>query len=122
MSTLDQEIETLNNKFVSPVTEFKATRNSSINRGDCWGLYNKQTNLVTLNFHFYHTADLTTSTTLFTVPSQYKPSSTKYGTLLFVNGGGTAGAYYCSINSSGIIVQNAGSTIRQGVGIIEYLL
>ena len=102
--------------------EFTCTRNSSIPRGDCTGIYDKASGKVTLTFHFYTTTDVQSSTNIFTVPQKYRPSSTKSGAAVYVTNSNATSAYLCSVNASGSVFQTLGNTIRQGFGVIEYKL
>ena len=102
--------------------EFTCTRNSSISRGDCTGIYDHASGKVTLKFHFYNTADIQSSANIFTVPQKYRPSSIKSGAAVYVTSSSATSAYLCSVNASGSVYQTLGNTIRQGFGVIEYKL
>ena len=100
---------------------FTGTRSNAISRGDCYGIYDKASDTVRINFYFYNTSSIPSSYILFTIPQKYRPKATKYGTAMYVTTGGTS-AYQCYIATNGSIYQNLGSTILQGHGTIEYIL
>lgn len=101
--------------------EFVGTLASGITRGNCFGVYDKTSNIVYLTFHFYHTADIQSSQTIFTIPEKYRPSSIVNGAA-FYSTSSSPNAYTCSLNASGQVYQTLGNTIRSGAGTIIYIL
>lgn len=110
-------------KAVDPAETFTGTRSNAISRGECFGTYNKHSKEVTLVYHFYNGSDIPTSYTLFTIPSEYRPSESKYGAAVYtVGSGGSVSSYHGYITNGGIIRQDISSTCRSGFGVIKYVL
>lgn len=102
---------------------FTGTNGSALSRGLCVGCYDKASKTVRISFYFNANTDLTTSTVLFTIPSEYRPSTGYASPMLFIGSSSSSlGVYTCHITTSGQIFQDAGSSIRSGIGYIEYPL
>lgn len=100
---------------------FTGTRSNAIYRGECFGTYDYATGFVTLIFHFYHTSDIPTSYTLFTIPSQFRPSTTRYGAAFYTVGSSWI-SYHCYVTNGGIVRQDVSGSTRSGFGVIKYIL
>lgn len=98
-----------------------ATPSSSIYRGHCKCIKDNASNTVRVHFYFNSNSNVSTSTTLFTIPTGYRPTEETNGSMFYSDANNVGGAYTFKINTSGVITQNAGSTIRQGWGYAEYL-
>lgn len=110
-------------KAVDPAETFTGTRSNAISRGECFGTYNKHSKEVTLVYHFYNSSDIPMSYTLFTIPSEYRPSESKYGAATYTTGStGTVSNYNGYITNGGIIRQDISNTCRSGFGVIKYVL
>ena len=108
---------------VEQAVTFTGTRSNAISRGECFGTYDKNSNTVTLIYHFYNTADIPTSYTLFTIPEAYRPTTTRYGGAMYTTGsGGVATTYHGYITNGGLIRQDISSSCRTGFGVIQYIL
>lgn len=94
--------------------------NSALSRGFCHCYKDKSANTVRAHFYFNSNSNVGTSTTLFTIPSGFRPSSEVNGTMFYMDANNVGGAYTFKVSTAGILTQNAGSTIRQGFGYIEY--
>ncbi len=110
-------------KAVDPAETFTGTRSNAISRGECFGTYNKHSKEVTLIYHFLNNSDIPTSYTLFTIPSEYRPSESKYGAATYTVGStGSVSSYHGYITNGGIIRQDISNTCRSGFGVIKYVL
>lgn len=107
------------------VEEFTLTRNSSITSGAGKGLYDRRTGIVRISLQFNNTTALTTTTDLFTIPTEYAPKENVSGLGLIWNGAASSpsmsGASY-PVNTEGGIRQNASNTTTRGFGYIEYTI
>jgi hypothetical protein len=102
---------------------FAGTRSNAISRGECFGTYDKNSNTVTLIYHFYNNADIPTSYTLFTIPSAYRPTTMRYGGATYTIGSGSSVSNYNGyITNGGIIRQDISNNCRSGFGVIQYIL
>ena len=96
------------------------TIGSALSRGFCHCYKDKACNTVRVHFYFNATQNINTSTYLFTIPSGFRPTEEISGVMMYTDSNSSSGAYSFKITTGGIITQNAGSTIRQGFGFIEY--
>ena len=103
------------------VNGFTGTRTSAMSKGTCYGTFDRKTRVVTLNFYAHSSSDITTSTKLFTIPSEYCPSETVYGSVVAIGGGVTA-TERCRVLSSGDVYQGASNIARQVAGMIQYII
>lgn len=103
--------------------EFTLERNTDISGGEGYGVYDKATNLVRLNFAYNNgTTVIPITTPIFTVPQAYRPSSPKRGNgFVYTTTPVAAGATY-SVATNGEITQRATNTGTRGFGYIEYKL
>lgn len=100
-----------------------ASRSSSLSDGACRGIYSASQGLVILTFYAIASSALSTSETLFTLPSEIKPTETKHGVMIH----GTAANTYtsggtCVVTANGELKQSASNSFRIGSGIIMYSL
>lgn len=103
------------------VEEFSLSAYAGFDSAYGYGRYDKATNTVRLYFFGVDTANLPQNTALFTVPDKYKPSQA-YGIPIVYTATSGAGVYYASLLTDGTIKQNAGSTLRGILGLVEYTL
>lgn len=106
---------------VGGTEEFTGTRSNAIYRGECFGTYDKNSNSVTLIYHFYNESDIPTSYTLFTIPEKYRPTTTKYGGAFYTVGSSWI-SYNGYVTSGGIVRQGVSGSCRSGFGVIKYVL
>ena len=97
-----------------------ATNGTALSRGFCRCYKDKACNTVRVHFYFNATQNISTSTYLFTIPSGFRPSAEATGAMFYMDSGNVSGAYTFKVTTAGILTQNAGSTIRQGFGFVEY--
>ena len=108
---------------VEQAVTFAGTRSNAISRGECFGTYDKNSNMVTLIYHFYNNADIPISYTLFTIPEEYRPTTTRYGAATYTTGsGGAVSSYHGYITNSGLVRQDISDHCRSGFGVIQYIL
>lgn len=108
---------------IEQAVTFAGTRSNAISRGECFGTYDKNSNMVTLIYHFYNNADIPTSRTLFTIPEAYRPTTMRYGGATYTIGsGGSVSNYNGYITNGGIIRQDISNNCRSGFGVIRYIL
>ena len=108
---------------VEQAVTFAGTRSNAISRGECFGTYDKNSNTVTLIYHFYNNADIPTSYTLFTIPEEYRPTTTRYGAATYTTGsGGSVSSYHGYITNGGLVRQDVSGSCRSGFGVIQYIL
>lgn len=108
---------------VEQAVTFAGTRSNAISRGECFGTYDKNSNMVTLIYHFYNNADIPTSRTLFTIPEAYRPTRMRYGGATYTIGSGSSVMNYNGyITNGGIIRQDISNNCRSGFGVIKYVL
>lgn len=105
---------------------FNLTRASTISGGYGYGRYDGAINVVRINLDFNNgNTAIATSKTLFTIPEEYRPSSTKYGNGIVWTGGASSplatGARF-SVNTAGEVKQGASNNTTRGFAYIEYLL
>lgn len=108
---------------VEQAVTFAGTRSNAISRGECFGTYDKNSNTVTLIYHFYNGSDIPTSYTLFTIPEEYRPTTTRYGAATYTTGsGGSVSIYHGYITNGGLVRQDISGSCRSGFGVIQYIL
>ena len=101
---------------------FTGTRASALTSGECFGTYDKASNSVRLYVSFASANALTVDTSLFTIPSEYRPSANRGGAMIFQGANDTIGAGTIRVTSSGAIQQRASASATKGFGVIEYPL
>ena len=108
---------------VEQAVSFTGTRSNAISRGECFGMYDQNSNTVTLIYHFLNTSDIPMSRTLFTIPEEYRPTTERYGAATYTTGsGGAMSNYHGYITNGGIVRQDISDTCRSGFGVIQYIL
>ena len=120
---IDKIMDYLANKFASPVEEVTFTRSSSISTGAAYGLYDKFTDTMRINFRASNNSNISTSAVLFKIDDAfrgYRPSEAKSGSCMEMNSSSVAGIGPCTINSNGEIKQGASNAARYIIGVIEY--
>lgn len=80
----------------------------------------KSTGTVRAYGYFRKTSNITTTETIFQVPSGWRPTTTWEIPMYLYVDGGTSASYFGSINSNGVVNQNLGSVIRGGFTAFEY--
>lgn len=102
------------------ITEFSGTR-GSIAGGDCFGRYDSASGRVTITAQWRNSGDTSAATALYTIPSEYRPSATKYGVgIVILSSGALASSYV--LGADGTIKQSATNSARGGFCYIEYAL
>lgn len=96
------------------------TLNPSISRGHCKIYKDNASQTIRLVFYFNATSNISTSTTIFTIPSGFRPSAEVSGSMFYSDANNVSGSYTFKITTSGALTQNAGTNIRQGFGVAEY--
>lgn len=90
-----------------------------VDDGYGYGVYDKATNTVRL--YFWARGSISAATTILTVPSGYRPSSTRYGIIwIYVTNRGYS--YHCTINTDGTIKQGFSNSVDRIAGFAEYQL
>lgn len=80
------------------------------------------TNTVRCYGYFRRSTDISVSTTIFQVPSGYRPSG-NFAVPMFLYTSGNVGAgFYGVVNAQGIITQSLGSSVREGFISAEWYL
>ena len=86
-----------------------------------YGFYDKATDTVRLYMFGSDSANISTSTVLFTVPSAYRPPQNIGAPMMFSTTAGS-GAHYATVGTNGEVKQAASSTLRQFMAFCEYQL
>ena len=104
------------------VEEFNLSAYSGFDNAFGVGKYDKATNTVRLYVFGVDTANISSSTALFTVPSAYRPSTNTAMPIAYATSS-ASGVYYATLNASnGTITQGATNSLRQVIGFCEYTL
>ena len=104
------------------VEEFNLSAYSGFDNAFGVGKYDKATDTVRIYIFGVDTANISSSTTLFTVPSDYRPSGNVAIPITYATSS-AAGVYYATINATnGNITQGATNSLRQIMGFCEYKL
>ena len=93
---------------------------TALSRGHCRCYKDNACSTVRVHFYFNANSNISTSTTLFTIPSGFRPLAEVTGSMFYQDANKVGGAYTFKITTAGVMTQNAGSTIRQGFGYVEY--
>lgn len=107
---------------VEQAVTFAGTRSNAISRGECFGTYDKNSNTVTLIYHFYNNSDIPMSYTLFTIPEEYRPTTSRYGGANYTTSSGSVSNYHGYITNGGLVRQDISDQCRSGFGVIQYIL
>ena len=86
-----------------------------------YGFYDKSTDTVRLYMYGADSANISTSTVLFTVPSAYRPPQNIGAPMMFATTAGS-GAHYATVSTNGEVKQTASSSLRQFLAFCEYQL
>lgn len=115
------DISTINGKLAA--VAFDLTRNTTnTTSGNGKGIYDKATGTVRLYFQWAHSSNVASGTTLFTIPSGYRPPAqfTGYGLIRTSENVPLPATY--TISTAGAITQTASNSARGGFAVIEYIL
>ena len=85
------------------------------------GAYDKTTNTVRITIRGASTSNVSSSTSLGNVPSEYRPSANVYGDALCITSSANVGANLL-VEPNGNVTQTATNTMRAIFGYIEYTL
>ena len=107
---------------VGTATVTAGTRGSSISSGACHISKDNETGLVIAHFHGQNSSNISTTTTLFTFPAAYRPSSSKNGNIMIVNSSNAVQVGSCTLTTGGVLTQNQSSTTRSFLGMIAYTI
>lgn len=70
--------------------------------------------------YFRKSTDIAQSTTIFEIPSGYRPSE-NYAVPMFLATSSSSTAYYGAVTPAGIMTQSLGNTIRAGIACGEWV-
>lgn len=115
------DVNEINSKLTA--VTFSGTRASGIAGGAANGIYDKASGTIRINLHWANPdSNVSTTTTLFTIPAAYRPSAAKSGGGIVRTGDNIPlpGAY--NVSSAGVITQNVTAAGRGGFAYIEYRL
>lgn len=85
------------------------------------GVYDRASGTVRIYLRGSSGSDISASATLFTVPTEYRPSVPKRGAMLIVTSSGHTSSAF-SIGTDGAILQSATNSLRMLIGMAEYSL
>lgn len=80
------------------------------------------TNTVRCYGYFRRSTDISSSTTIFTVPSGYRPYSGYAIPMFLYSSSNLCAGFYGIVNEQGVITQSLGNTIREGFIAAEWKL
>lgn len=89
---------------------FSATSASSMESGGFSGLYDAGNGIVILSLTYSQTATFDTNKTLWTIPSEYRPSEAKSVPAIVFNGSNVPAINVIRINTDGTVQQRATSS------------
>lgn len=70
--------------------------------------------------YYRRPTDINMDTTIFSIPSGYRPSGDTEIPMFMYTSGGLCAAYYGKITAGGVLTQRLGGTIREGFTTFEY--
>ena len=98
---------------------FTGTVGSGMQDGTLIGLYDPNSGVVTIHFACRSTANISLSTELFTIPSQYRPSEAKTIPMIIYTSSAQAG-YHGTLATTGILTQDWSGSARGCFGSGSY--
>lgn len=98
---------------------FTGTVGSAMQDGTLVGLYDPNSGIVTIHFACRSTANISTSTALFTIPEKYRPSEAKTIPMMIYTSSAQAG-YHGTLSTSGVLTQGWSGSARGAFGSISY--
>lgn len=101
--------------------EFTGTVGSGLQDGLLKGIYYPNSKAVTIHFSCRSTANISTSATLFTIPTEYRPPQAVEVPMIIYTSS-THGAYRGTLSTSGVITQNWSGSARGVFGSVSYKL
>ena len=101
---------------------FTSTRGSQLTSGACYGYYHPDNNSVSLYASFVSDSNIATTSTLYTIPSQYRPAGTVYGVCMMMDTSGGCSVGDFTLNANGELKQSASNSRRLGIGVMEYTI
>ena len=99
---------------------FTATILSSATDGTFNGMFYPDSGVVTFTYSIRLSANVDTLTALWTIPADYRPSSSVTYCLFAYISTGNPIAYYGSISTAGAVTQNASQSCRHIIGMGTY--
>lgn len=119
MNNIEDGIETLDNKF--SCTRFTFDSPVSGAQGVIgYGYKDNTTGTVRIYFTARFTTDIGTSTSLFSIPSEYRPSANNPAPCVVVTNANASTTGYAIITSEGTVTQGLSSYCRGITGFAEY--
>ena len=90
--------------------------------GNLWGILDKATGTVRINFYLNNSADIPADTVLFTIPEGYRPKETAGGSAFIMTSisGTNWLAYSFRIATNGNVTHNGTNRLRSIMGVAEY--
>ena len=101
--------------------EFTGTVGSGLQDGRLIGIYYPNSKSVTIHFSCRSSANISTSATLFTIPTEYRPPQA-VEVPMFLYTSSTQGAYRGTLSTSGVITQSWSGSTRGVFGSVSYKL
>lgn len=101
------------------VEMFTGTVGSGLQDGTLVGAYDPNTGLVTIHFACRSTSNISTSATLFTIPTQYKPSEAVTVPMQIYTSSAQAG-YHGTLSTAGVLTQGWSNSARGVFGSVSY--
>lgn len=98
---------------------FTGTVGSDLQDGLLQGVYDPNTGLVSISFACRSTANISMSATLFTIPSQYKPSEAVDVPMILYTSSAQAG-YRGVLSTAGVLTQSWSGSARGAFGSVSY--
>ena len=116
MANLDQIMDYIADNMSVDKTSVEAKNGIS---GTLWIVKDNMSRSVRCFGYFRKLTDISSNTTIFTIPNEYKPQEALNGAG-FYQTSSTTSSYTCSVDASGNVYQTLGSTIRSGIVVFEY--
>lgn len=104
------------------VEEFNLTGYAGFDNAFGVGKYDKATDTVRLYMFGADSANISSSTTLFTVPEGYRPSGNVPAIAVMATDSSNGIVYYLTVGADGTVKQNLTSYLRRVVAVCEYKL
>ncbi len=117
----EEDISTIDGNLSA--TSFNLTTDSTnVTSGSGKGVYDKASKTVRIYLQWNNTTNVSSSATLFTIPSAYRPSATVTGYGIVRTSGDVPLPAAYSVSTSGAVAQTASNAARGGFSMIEYIL